>query len=290
MLSGLSSVQALALHKGCLFVAQGSLIRFSEPENPRYFRDWGCMDALGEVLAIVSKGEIAEVFTKTAVKYITGSAPYFEIRDTSITEGPASASSIVKTDVGTFALFDDGIYVVNGQNRKNITAGMNTPFVEGLVEPQNAIGGASKGVYYLVDADGSCLAYDWEEDEWFFRRFDSRPLAFAYLDDARGLVARLGGQTPTHLKIAASDEPVRWALSWPEKGDGKLRTMPSRLTVDCEGEMAFSYRVDGEILSAQPISGTAEIPLPVARGRSAQITLSGENSPSGAAIRSARWR
>jgi hypothetical protein len=82
-----SEASALAVHKGCLFVAEGSLIRYSEAEQPRYFREWAALDAGGQVLAIISRDEVAEVYTPTAVKYLTGSAPYFELRETGINEG-----------------------------------------------------------------------------------------------------------------------------------------------------------------------------------------------------------
>ncbi|TAL17049.1 hypothetical protein EPN96_06630 [bacterium] len=286
----LLAAQTLAVHKGCLFVAQGSKIRYSEAEQPRYFREWAALDAGGEVLAIISRDEVAEVYTPTAVKYLTGSAPYFELRETGINEGPVSGDSIVQTDIGTFALFDDGLYLVRNSNRENVTSGVNTPFIEGLSDRGSAVGGASRGVYYLVDADGSCLAFDWEEEEWFRREFPARPEGFLYLDDPRSLVAKLPGSPDYFRKVASGTGSVLWSALWPEKGDGKLRPAPSAAVIDSEGEMTFTFLVDGEVESVMAAGGAEEMPLPLARGRYVSFMLSGEGSGVDTAIRKAELR
>ena len=288
LLSSLAAAQAVASHKGCLFAAEESKIRFSEPEQPRYFRDWTVLDAMGMVLAMVSRDEVLEVYTPTAVKYIVGNAPYFEIRETGITEGPVARDSIVRTDIGTFALFDDGICLVTGSARRNLTSGVNTPWLEAMADRESAVAGSSHGVYYLVDDGGNCLAYDWEADEWFGRSFPAKPLGFLYCDGARALVAKLG--SGSLIGLGASPGAVAWAAAYPEIGGGRLAAGPDEVTVDCDGDMLLEYRVDDTVAAVFALSGPEIVPLPVERGRTWRVRLSGVGSAADTAVRAVEWR
>ncbi len=271
-------------------VAEGNILRFSEPEQFRYFRSWAQIDAGEEILAVVSREEVAEVYTKSSVKYIVGAPPYFELRETGVTEGPISKESIVKTDVGTFALFADGIYLSRGGSRKNLTAGVNTPWLEAMTSPATAVGGASKGIYYLVDADGSSIAYDWEQGEWFSHPFPERPEGFLHIPDT-GLVARLPGTPETHLTVGTdSTTAVTWSISFAEHGDGRLRKPPSSLFLDIDGEMTMTFYTDGEATLIENIAETNHFPLPIGRCRYWSLTLGGSGKKSDTEIRKMEWR
>lgn len=289
VIGAFTTAKVQTVHKGCLFIAEGDQVRFSEAEQPRYFRDKFSLDAGNTILKIVSRGEIAEIHTPTDIRYIVGNSPYFEIRDTVATEGPVSKESITPTDVGTFALFDDGIYVVEGTQRRNITRGVLTPTIEALTSASGTVGGASKGIYYLVDTDGSGVAYDWEQDEWFAFDFGTQPTGFLYSDSARALIAKISG---AYQAIGNGTTATAGAATWKEFGDGRLRKFQTRVHVDATltSEVLMQFKADGSVLSGYPIDEPGEFPMPIDRAKFWAIRMSWTAKPSEVAIRSVELR
>ncbi len=287
LVGSLDNAKVVGVHKGCLFLAEGSTLRYSEPEQFRYFRKSFNLDVGDTILKVVSRRETAEIYTPTTVKYLVGNPPYFELREIGITEGPVSVGSITTTDTGTFALFDDGIYLLDGSARKNMTAAINSPYIEKLDNPHTTIGGASQGIYYLVDENGGCLAYDWEQGEWFFRQFTAQPQAFLYIDNARSLVAKL----PDRFKaIGTQPTETAWALTTGETGDGRLRPTPPKVFVDMDGEIILEFLIDGSSVCSYPIQGPQEVNLPVDRGYYYQVRLTGSSGPEDTEIRNVEFR
>jgi hypothetical protein len=287
IMDALDSVQSVAWHKNCLFAAEGNIIRMSEPEKPCYFREAFSLDAGDDVLKMVSRDELLEVYTPTGIKYVVGASPYFELRETGITEGPVSRDSIVKTDVGTFALFDDGLYVVTGTARRNLTAGVNTPWLKAMAGAGDSVGGASQGIFYLCDTNGDVLAYDWDQDEFFNRTFSAQPAGFFYSDDRRALVAKVGG---AFYEVGSSVSSIAWAISFGKQGDYRHRPVPGFASIDCDGEMILSVRVDGSLVRSYALDGTEDVPLPIDRGRFYQLGLSGTGTEADTEIRSLSTR
>jgi hypothetical protein len=286
-LYSMDSAQAVAWHKNCLFVASGNIIRASEPEKPCYFREAFSLDAGDTVLKMVSRDELLEVYTPTAVKYVIGAAPFFELRETGISEGPVSKDSIVRTDVGTFALFDDGLYLISGSTRRNLTAGNNTPWVYALTTPGSAVGGASQGIFYLCATDGTVLAYDWEQDEWFNRTFTAQPVGFFYSDTRRALVAKVSSAL---LEVGSGVAAVTWSLAYPTQGDYRSQPIPGFASIDCDGAMVLKVYVEDDLVRSLAVSGSEDVPLPVERGRFYQLKLSGSGTKANTSIRSMRAR
>ena len=154
-----------------------------------------------------------------------------------------------------------------------------------MSDPANSIGGASHGIYYLVDADGSCLAYDWEADEWFTRSFSEKPVAFRYSDNARSLIAILPTGPLTYLAVGGGSGDTDWSLAFGEEGDGKLRKTPCEVRAEIEGELTMSLLVDGVEASSFTLDESGRYPLPLKRGRHYQIKLSGTAAPGELEIR-----
>jgi hypothetical protein len=270
-------------HKGCLFIAEGDQVRYSEPTRPRQFRTWARLNAGSTVLAMKSRAGVIEVFTTTSVREIRGDSPYFEIWELGVHEGPVAQGSIVATDLGTFALFDDGVYLYTGGRIRSLTAGTHTSWVRGLADPASALAGASHGVYYLVADGGECLAYDWEADEWFHRTFTAKPDGFHYVEEVRALVAKVG---ENHLALEQSDAPVEWAIEYSRGGDGRLKRVPGRVLADAEGAINLELIGDGERVCRFPLTEVpGSVRLPPARARSWALRLDGTGTKNDTAIR-----
>lgn len=269
----------IEVHKGCLFIAVGDKIYFSEPEQPRYFRENSVVQSISPVLKMVSRDEILEVYTDGAVKYIIGNAPYFEIRETGINEGPISRTVVAKSDIGTFALFEDGLYLCNGASRRNLTAGNNTSWIrDHRAKLTSGTMFSGKGVVYLLDTDGEALCYDWEHDEFYNRSFEiySDKTAF-YVESQKSLV--YWKTVDSYASIETSDSAVSWAVKWKQIGSGKLRPTPVRTFIDADTTNGFllSFYNENDQVDTFAVDGPREYTLPAGRARFYSFRASGSD-------------
>lgn len=287
LVSSLDGAQALAAHRGCLFVARGAQVLYSEPFGPRWFRSWASLNAGAGVLALVSRGAVVEVYTEASVLEIRGDAPNFELVDLGIRQGPVAPASVAVADDATFALFADGLYAYEGASLRNLTAGLHDGWLQTMIQPALAVAGTRLGVYYLVFPDGQALCYDWREDEWFYRSFSAGARGFCPLP--RELGAALKEEGGGALLPEGGQGAVDWALEWPGGGDGLSRPAPGRVFLDAEGEIYVDLRVDGDSAGRFPAPRTPGfLRLPRARGRRWAVRLDGSGSSSDTLIRGVR--
>jgi hypothetical protein len=285
LLPAIAEAHAATVHKGCLFVAEGEVIRYSEPFRPRLFRAWAKLNAGGTVLSLVSRSAVVEVYTALGVCEIRGDSPTFELCDLGIRQGPVAAASIVATEGGTFALYADGVYAYADGLLRNLTAGVHTSWIFSLERPEAAVAGARLGVYYLVAEDGEALCYDWRNDEWFHRKFSPPPLGFLP-EPVHGAVAKT---EETCLIPEGGDGPVAWAVEWGGGGDGLSRPAPGRVFLDVDGEAWVELLVDGERVCRFPAPETpGYVRLPFARGRRWSICLDGVGCFADVAVKEVR--
>lgn len=276
--------QTLVLHKGCLFVAEGNLLKWSEAAisgvEYRWFREGFGIDCGGTIWALVSRGELLEVYTDKGVRLVVGSAPYFEVRDSQMHEIAISRWSVVGTDIGTFYHAADGLRLarptsIATMESKLLSKGWNGPWFDGLVDPPDTVGGASKGVYYIVDSDGACLAYDWEKEEWRTRSFDSRPLGFSWSETELHLVAKVGSE---YVAVESeADTAVDWLVQYPSRPGSKNRPIQSKIWLNNVGPMSVKVYVDDDLVRTIPVAYSARgrLRMPMARGSGWYLTIDG---------------
>lgn len=282
--------QTLAIHKGCLFVAESNLLKWSEGAitgvEYRWFREGFGIDCGGTIWSLVSRGELLEVFTDKGIKYIVGNAPYFEIRDSQIHEVAVSRYSIVGTDIGTFYHAADGLRLLTAAATKLLSQGWNTPWFEDIAAPGSTKAGASKGKYYLVDATGRCLMYDWEGEEWQERTFATQPSGFLWSATDLHLVAKVSSSY-----VAVEDAPltaVSWIVQRPTRSGAKNSPIPSFFWLDNVGPCTVKVYVDDVLTGTIPVAYTTKgrIRLPRARGVAWYMTIEGTGTAETSAIRS----
>lgn len=275
----------MCVHKGCLFVGINGVIYYSDPEQPRYFRKASNLQALGTIRKMVGREELVELYCDNAVKYIVGNPPYFEVRETGINEGPIGVGVVRATDVGTFALFDDGIYLCNGMTRKNITAGNNTTWLRDYASTlTNGTMFASKGILYLVETGGNALCYDWEHDEFYGRTFTTGKIA-VYDAGLNALVYKTG--TSTYATVETSDSAVDWAVKWKQLGDGRLRPTPVRAFVDADTVTGINltFYCGDDPKASYPIDEPKQYNLPATRARFYSFRASGSEKSTDMVLR-----
>lgn len=280
--------QTLALHKGCLFVAAGNLLKWSEAAisgiEYRWFREGFGIDCGGTIWALVSRNEWLEVFTDKGIKYIVGSSPYFEIRESQIHEIAVSRYSITGTDQGTFYHAADGLRRLNGQDTKLLSQGWNGPWFDDIAAPGSTVGGASKGVYYLVDATGRCLCWDWEKQEWRSRTFSGQPAGFSWSETELYLVAKVGAN---YLAVESdAEEPVSWIVQYPSRAGSKNRPIDSFFWLNNVGPLSIKVYVDDDQVGTIPVphSTRGRVRLPMVRGHGWHMTMEGTGTPETSAI------
>lgn len=296
-LASIGNAQSVVVHKGSLFVAIGREIYASEPTKYRTFRDGYSLSARDTVLKMVSvpinKGldYILQVFTPTGMQFIIGESPNWEIRHSNITEGPVARYSIAPSDVGTWALYDDGLYLIASVDRVNVTRGVNDTWIRNMSTPSAAVGAADKGIYRLVDNAGKVLGYDWETKQFFEDTFSAKPDGFLYRDAARALVAKIGS---TYTKVGTTAAAVSWTLELPTGFSGMQSQTPGYLYLDAAGDMTLTYYVDGELLATFTLDPSDEpdhlIPLLQDRGFTWRIVLSGSGQASDTVLRAWAFR
>ncbi len=282
---GTTDPKCLCFHKGCLLVGEGNLVRYSEPYSPRIFRTWAAVNASSTVRRIVSRDEIVEVYTDAGPKYIVGNPPYFEIRETNVKDGIVSARAVTPTEVGTFILLRDGVYLFKNGTIEPITRGYNTPFIETLTNPSTAFSSAGDGVYMLVDGGTQALAWDWHSDEFYLKTFGTT--IYDLKDFGNGMFAEYGdSDIGTSMSIETGTAAVAWEAGYAAAGEGHDIPAPSSMWVDSDGEYKLTLTVDGTNISPSVrVAKPGRVRLPKARGRKWNVTASGTNASSEIEIR-----
>ena len=283
--------QTLCVHKGCVFLGEGNLVRWSEGMltgiEARWFRDGYTLDAGGEVWRLVSRNEVLEIFTASGIKYVVGNPPYFEIRDTQVTERAISRGSIVPTDRGTFYHGGDGLRLLSGQSSRLVSNGWNRPWFDAIEDPEQTVAGASLGRYVICDATGRALVWDWESEEWMERTFAEQPGGFVWNDESRCLVAKVGG---AYLEIERGTQAVSWEVGYPTRGGGKNLPLPGFVWLDNTGPVVLDVYIDGELYESLPVTDDSQgrVRLPNARGYSWSLVVRGVGTPTTSRVRSLR--
>ena len=284
--------QAVATHKGCLFAAEGTLIRYSEGVEHHWFRDWCSLDAGDTVQALISWDEVLYAFTPRGVYAVVGNPPYFEIRQIPKTQGPVARLSIVDTEAGVFFLGDKGIYLFRGDRTTPVTVGSNTPWIEQISDPASCVAGAVNDAYALVDptpqSDGKyrVLRYDWVRNEFREYRISFLPAGFRFDSAGRRLVARAGS---TYYAWEGGLDAVSWYFEYRTIGGECIKRLPMCLCVDMEGNATLRLYVDDQELWSTQLSGPGRVRLPRARGRRWYVSLEGSGGQNDTLIRAVKY-
>lgn len=274
--------QVVALHKGSLLVGEGNLLRWSEGAitgiEYRWFRDGYAMDCGGTVWAIVSRGEIAEIWTSAGVKYLVGSTPYFELRDYQLREPAISRYSIHAIDAGTFYHASDGLRLLAGGASKLLSNDWNTPWFDAITNPTTTVGGGSQDKYFLCDSTGRCITFRWSDQEWGERTFTSQPVGFLWSPTGCYVVAKVGA---AYLSLEAGAGAVSWQIQYPTRSGGRNRPLPSYFFLNNVGDLTADVYVEDVLVRSIPVVGgrKGRIRLPQARGIDWYLVLRGSGTP-----------
>lgn len=280
-----SDCQCAAEFKGSLLVGQGKTIRYSDSYDIRLFRDWAVLNLNSKVLRIVSRDDTAEVYTEEGIQYIVGNPPYFELRETNVTDGIVSPRAVAPTEMGTFILMPDGVYLFRNGQITPVTVGNNTPWIDSMVNPESSFAFAANGVAYFVDATAgtsespgnTALAFDYHANEMFQKKFPSPVVGAITIADAAYTLEE--GTSGTNSKVASGTSSVEWVARYAAGGDGRSIVTPTILKVDCVGEFKLGKYVDDVLVEpAIRIDGAGDARLPKARGRKWYLEASGTDA------------
>ena len=274
--------QALTIHKGCLFLGEGQLLRWSEGaltgKEYRWFREGFTIDAGGTIWALISRGEILEVWTSSGVRYAQGNSPYFEIREYQVHEPCIARYSIHATDHGTYYLASDGVRVLSGATSTLLSEGWVSPWFDDIADPTACVGGGSEDRYYLVDATGRCLIWQQSAKEWSERTFSAQPEGFLWSTVGRYPVAKVGAN---YVSVAAGTGAVSWQAQYPTRSESKNRPLPSFFYLNNVGTVYVDVYVDDAKVKTIQLIGNkrGRVRLPATRGVDWYLVLRGSGTP-----------
>lgn len=263
-----TAADGFVAHKRCLFLWDGALVRYSEGDAPRQFRENATLHFGANVLAMVSRGEVVEVYTSAGMRYIVGEPGLFEYRETQIGESIVNRASLWPTEKATAAVFPDGLYQVTTPKRASLTVNQATPWFEAITDPDGVVVGASEGIFYVADGT-RCLALDWEAREFFDLELPAAASGFYWSAVQKALVLVTAG---AYYLMEQGTDPVEFALQGPTMGDpSQFLPLPAALLVLAKGPMTlevYGEFYDGEESDAELlyqdvlIQGVTRYPLP----------------------------